>query len=152
MWWILWCAWAAPQPSIGGAEEARLLDEVHAREPDKAARLASLKTSDPARYASLLMRAKHQLEREVREAELRAEIKALSVRWHLASDGEKRKLRAEMEVLGGQVFELLQEGRRQRIVELRERIELAAAEIDEQQANRDRLIAARLDRLLRTGE
>ncbi|MCB9676983.1 MAG: hypothetical protein H6737_17840 [Alphaproteobacteria bacterium] len=153
-----------PRPHFGAStslseeDEARLLQEVASRDPERAEQLARLKTRDPARYYEVLGRVARGLDREARDPEARArheriqgirhEIKALAIEYQAAPDGEKKKLRKEMEKLAGDIFDLRQEERRARLDDLRERLKEAEAEVAEQDANRDAVIAEHLDALL----
>mgnify|MGYP001827156630 CR=1 FL=1 len=153
-----------PRPHFGASmsmsdeDEAKLLEEIEARDPERAEKLSMLKTRDSAKYYEILHRVARGFEREARDPEMRIrheriqavrhEIAALGLEWKQAGEGEQKKLRKEMEKLAGQIFDLRQEERRSRIDELRNRIEEAEAEIEEQQANRDDVIAEHLDKML----
>jgi len=154
----------SPRPAFGAslelseAEEARILEAVAERDPDQAKRLKMLKTRDSGRYYEMLRRVARGLERERTDPEtaarheriqsVRHEIKALAIEHRQADEAEQKRLRKQMDKLASEIFDLRQEERRARLVELRERLEQAEAEVEEQDANRDAVIAEHLDKLL----
>ncbi len=153
-----------PRPEFGASlsisddEEAALLEFVEEHAPDRIEQLQRLKRRDPARYARALQRIQRQAERVEDDPEamarmerlqgLRHQIKALAIEHRSASDKDQKKLRKEMESLANQVFELRQEERRQRIEHIKAKLSEAEAEIADQDARRDAVIAEHLDRLL----
>lgn len=138
------------------AREAEILDAVHTRDPDKHARLLTLKQTDPGLYAATMWRLRHlSPEPTPDEIELRglqARLQGLRDAHPDGIDGLPRKeqqaVRAEVAQIAERIFAIRQAQRRARLDELKASIAELEADVAARDAERDTRIQRFVDRFL----
>lgn len=139
-------------------DEASVLRVIESIDPEQHRRLLRLKTRDPVLYQRLLQRARGRIERNANDPEalrrgmamrqLNAQLKALREDYRTASGNRRVELRQQMVRQGLALFELRQEERRARLRDLRRKLDNLQSEVDQREANKDRLVDEYIDGLL----
>lgn len=137
------------------AMEPEIMARIAERAPDKHQQLLKLKQLDRHAYYKALgqiVRA-HRSDRPDPEAEaLIDRLEALRARYPDGADdlpkAEQKQVRAELESIAEQMFDLKQAHRRAKIEELRKALETLEAEVAERDQERDARIRAFVDRAM----
>jgi len=140
--------------------EEELLSFLETQDPKLHQRLMRLKRVDQRAYMGQLMRVERVMERSksdpdvlarhLRMAQIEASLDEKADVYGTLSGKERRSLRAEMEMLTVELFELRQAERRATLQSLEERMERLRGEIDERESDRENIVDAYLDQLLQT--
>ena len=142
--------------SAADLTEAEVLSFVAQHAPDKHIQLLHLKDTSPDQYEEMIeqiaahIASKQEYRAEILadKAELRARMQALKSRYADATAAEQIEIRAELEIMAGEWFDLRQQLRREKLEGIREQVSRLEAEISEQEAQREALISAYLDKAL----
>jgi hypothetical protein len=136
--------------------EAEILTRLQAAFPLRYEELVALRARDPSAYLDALLRIDRDPERGLPPAALRDVLaEAAALRARLPTDlaalpeADQAQLRADLTQLAGRIFTLKQAERRRRLAELEEGLTRLRAEISDRDAQRDALIAAWVERVLR---
>jgi hypothetical protein len=142
------------------AREDELLERLGERDPAMRDRLLALRASDRDAYLAQLARLSKLADRYDDDpafaarvddiAALEERVRTLADSWRAASAADRPGIRAEMVGVAGQIFELKQAERRQRIAEYQARLDRLEAEVADIEAKRtdviDRWVGAALAR------
>ena len=161
-WFVLAaCLFAAPvwaaDTEITPAVEKQTLELLAEVAPSRHAELMRLKTTDPLRYQLALRRAARlvdfgddpaSIERMRKVAAADARLDELAVGFSTLSAADQRSRRAEMVKLAGEIFDLKQAQRRDRVTKMREKLTKLEAEIAERDKRRTEIVDGYVDGLI----
>lgn len=162
-------SWATPEAEGYGdhlarailAQESELLAIVSRDDPFTYRRLLRLRETDRAAYIAGLYRVANVVDRMARDPafatrwreilQKQAELTALAAGYAALPPAEQAARRARLVAAATELFELRQEDRRERIAELTARLHEIQAELDERAGDREGVIEAYVDQLVRPG-
>jgi hypothetical protein len=138
--------------------EAEMLDLVRQHDPAAYEELMRIREEDPGLYGFALQKAARTIrdaradpeaaERMRKVRELEARIDELAEGYADLSGSEKKKRRAEVEKIAGELFDLKQTARREQLEDVRAKLAELEKEIAERDANRKQVIERFVDERL----
>lgn len=138
--------------------ESMVLPKVERLDTVRYQNLLTLKQKRPKLYRYMMLRHGRALrhmskdptvaDRFLRGIDLTVELGDLADGYHQLSPSEQTQRRAALEDILNAMFELRQEGQRQRLRAMEARLEKARAEIEAQDAKKQEIVQGRLDRVL----
>lgn len=140
--------------------ETMVLPKVQSLDAARYQKLLELKQNRPKLYRYMMMRHGRTLrhvgkdpgvaERFLRGIDLTVELGTLADGFHRLPVAEQSQRRVQLEGVLNAMFELRQEGQRQRLRAMEARLEKARSEIEAQDAKKDEIVQNRLNRVLNT--
>ena len=155
---------AKPPHGEHSREQMReLLGEVKDKNPEKFERLMELRRTNPEAFRHAMRKVRQHYKGGVepddpalraekeKMRDLRREIRDVLEAYKAADEGEKLKVRKDLELLAAEVFDARQSHRELRLDKIREHVEELEAEIKERESNRDALIEAWVEEKINPG-